>query len=129
MREVETDDWARRVDGLVAQCEDGEAAPAELLRDLHEVLRTGPPRICSAIRPEVAPDSFERLLAAGALESAALRLLRNCGYMLSCGGEGLFIASVVVPAAGRDYSYSASSEEIALCGALAISLQESLAAE
>jgi len=128
MNGVQTDDWAQRVDELVGQCDRNGGAP-ELLRGLHEILVTGPAHICSAIQPEITRSSLQALLDAGAFESAALRLLRNCGYMLSGGGEGMFIASVVVPLAGRDYSYSAPSEELALCGALALSLQECLALE
>jgi hypothetical protein len=128
MNGMELDAWAERVDELVSQC-DRDGAPAGLLCDVHEILVTGPPRICHSIRPEISRGSLQALLDAGAFESAALRLLRNCGFMLSRGGEGLFIASVVVPLAGRDYSYSAPSEELALCGALAVSLQECLAVD
>ena len=81
------------------------------------------------IRPDISRGSLEALLDAEAFESAALRLVSNCGYMLSRGGDGLFIASVVIPAAGRDYSFSGPSAELALCGALAVSLQECLAVE
>jgi hypothetical protein len=129
MNDVEADGWAHKVGGLVEQCDCDGAAPAELLRGLHAVLATGPARICVPIRPDISPSSLQLLLDAGAFESAALRLLGNCGYLLSRGGEGLYIASVVVPAAGRDYSYSGRSAEAALCGALAVSLQECLAVE
>jgi hypothetical protein len=123
---VELDTWAQRVDGFVSQC-DSAGPPIGLLCDLHDILVIGPPWICHSIRPDISRGTLQALLDAGAFESAALRLLRNCGFMLSRGGEGLFIASVVVPSAGRDYSYSAPSEELALCGALALSLQECLA--
>ena len=129
MNEVEADGWADKVGGLAGKCEREGAAPAELLREMHAVLTAGPARICSAIRPDISPSSLQLLLDAGAYESAALRLLHNCGYLLSRGGEGLFIASVVVPAAGRDYSHSGRSAEVALCGALAVALQECLAVE
>jgi hypothetical protein len=128
INDVATRAWNQRVGGLVGQCDRGGAAPARLLRDLHEILATGPARICSPIRPDISRSSLQLLLDAGAYESAALRLLGNCGYMLSRGGEGPFIASVVIPAVGRECSFSGASAEIALCGALALSLQEGLAA-
>jgi len=126
MNRVATGEWAERVDDLVGQC-DRNAAACELLSRLHEILVTGPAHICLAIKPAISRSSLQLLLDAGAFESAALRLLRNCGYMLSRGHEGLVIASVVVPSAGRDCSYSAPSEALALCGALAVALQECLA--
>jgi hypothetical protein len=129
MNDVEAEGWEQKVGGLVGQCDGEGSAPGELLRGLHEVLATGPARICLAIRPDISSSSLQLLLDAGAFESAALRLLGNCGYLLSRGGEGLYIASVVVPAAGRDYSFSGRSPELALCGALAVSLQECLAVE
>jgi hypothetical protein len=129
MNQVVARAWNQRVGGLVGQCDRGSAAPAQLLRDLHEILATGPARICTPIRPDISRSSLQLLLDAGAYESAALRLLANCGYMLSRGGEGPFIASVVIPAAGRDCSFSGHSAEVALCGALALSLQECLAIE
>jgi hypothetical protein len=122
---VRTDDWAQRLDQLVVQC-DRNAGGAELLAGLHELLDSGPAHICLALRPAISRSSLQSLIDAGAFESAALRLLRNCGYMLSRGGAGMVIASVVLPGAERDYSYSAPSEELALCGALAVSLQEFL---
>lgn len=126
MHGVRTDEWAQRVDELVVQC-DRNAGGAELLRGLHELLDSGPAHICMGLKPAISRSSLQSLLDAGAFESAALRLLRNCGYMLSRGSAGMVIASVVLPAAERDYSYSAPSEELALCGALALSLQECLA--
>jgi hypothetical protein len=126
MNRVETGEWAERLDDLVGQC-DRNAGPSELLSRLHEILASGPADICLAVKPSISRSSLQMLLDAGAFESAALRLLRNCGYMLSRGHEGMVIASVVVPSAGRDYSYSAPSEVPALCGALAVALQECLA--
>jgi hypothetical protein len=49
--------------------------------------------------------------------------------MLSRGGEGLVIASVLMPHADCDYSFSAFSEAVALSGALATCLHEQVMAE
>lgn len=130
INEVAAEAWSQRVDELIGQCDRDSAAPAQLLRNVHEILATGPARICAPIRPDISRSSLQLLLDAGAFESAALRLVGNCGYMLSGGGgESRYIASVVVPAAGRDCSFSGRSAELALCGALALSLQECLAVE
>jgi len=129
MNDLDVGAWGQQVEEIVGQCDCTAAASAELLRKVHEILATGPARICFPIRPDFARNSLEALLDAEAFESAALRLVSNCGYMLSRGGDGLFIASVVIPAAGRDYSFSGPSAEVALCGALAVSLQECLAVE
>ena len=128
MDEVQIDDWSQRLDDLILKCDRQSTPPGDLLRELHDILATGPASICSAIRPEISRSSLQRLVDIGALESAALRLVRKCGYMLSSNGNELFVASVAVPLVGRDYSYNASSEEVALCGALALSLQACSAA-
>jgi hypothetical protein len=129
MNDLDVGAWGQQVDAIVGECDRTAAASGDLLRQVHEILGTGPARICFPIRPDISRGSLEALLDAGAFESAALRLVSNCGYMLSRGGDGLFIASVVIPAAGRDYSFSGPSAELALCGALAVSLQECLAVE
>ena len=118
-------EWADRVEDLLVQCEGRAADPARLLEDLYRLLETGPERVCGSLRPEMSRSALQGLLDAGASESAALRLMGRSTYMLSRGGEGMVIASVLTPGGERDYSYNAFSEAVALAGALATCLQES----
>jgi hypothetical protein len=117
-------EWADRVEDLLVQCEGWAADPARLLEDLHRLLEAGPAAVCGSLRPEISRPALLELLEAGATESAALRLLERCTYMLSRGGEGMVIASVLTPHSERDFSYSAFCEATALAGALATCLQE-----
>jgi len=126
MDDVETESWSERVEDLAFRCDRNSIAPSELVCEIHGLLASGPAKICADIRPDLPRSALDLLLNAGAIESAALRLVRRCGYFLSGNGEGLFIGTVAVPAAGRELSYSASSEVVALCGALALALIESL---
>lgn len=126
MDDIETDNWAEKVEDLLWRCERKSIASSELVREVHDILAGGPSRICADIRPQISDSTLQLLLEAGAAESAALRLVEKCGFMLSHDGRGLFIATVVLPAAGREYSFSASSGAFAIGGALATALQESL---
>jgi hypothetical protein len=122
-------EWSDQVEDLLVRCEARAAEPACLVAELYRLLETGPARICRSIRPGISRSALQTLLDAGASESAALRLLGRCTWMLSRGGEGLVIASVLIPQADCDYSFSAFSEAAALSGALATCLQECVTAE
>ena len=122
-------EWSDKVEDLLVQCEGPAADPARLLEDLYRLLETGPAAVCGSLRPEISRSALQGLLDAGATDSAALRLLGRCTYMLSRGEEGMVIASVLTPTGERDYSYNAFSEAVALSGALATCLQEQVIAE
>ncbi|MBU3991608.1 MAG: hypothetical protein KKA12_03510, partial [Alphaproteobacteria bacterium] len=67
----------------------------------------------------------EALLAAGAPESAALALIGgSAGYMLSRGGDGQHLASVVLPGRGEEVTAGGDTLALALIGALALALAE-----
>ena len=121
-------EWSGKVADLLVQCELHSADPASLLGDLHWLLETGPAQICGPIRPGISRSALLGLLDSGATESAALRLVSRCAYMLSRGGEGVVIASVLTPESDRDYSFNAASEAVALSGALATCLQQHVTA-
>jgi hypothetical protein len=122
-------EWSDKVEDLLVQCGCRSADPASLLGNLHGLLETGPAHICGPVRPGMSRADLQGLLDSGATESAALRLLGRCTYMLSRGEEGMVIASVLTPHGERDYSYNAFSEAVALSGALATCLQEHVIAE
>ena len=121
-------EWSDKIEDLLVRCDLHSADPARLVGDLHRLMETGPAAICAAVGPEISRSVLQGLLDSGATESAALRLLSRCTYMLSRGQEGLVIASVLTPHAERDCSYSAFSEAVALSGALATCLQEQVIA-
>ena len=128
MGRLQKDDWTYRIEDVLRRCDGQSAKACDLILEIHELLETGPADICSKIKPEISRRSLQSLLDGGALESAALRLVANCGFMLSGGPEGQFIATILMPSEDRDYSYNATSGALALCGAFAIALQESVPA-
>lgn len=124
MDRIETDNWSDRIEDVLARCERATTDPADVIIEIHGLLSSGPTHICDDIKPTITGRELRHLLEVNAFESAALRLIEKCGYMLSGSCEGLTIASVVLPQAARDYSFSASSCAIALCGALVTSIHE-----
>jgi hypothetical protein len=126
MERLDVDLWSEKINQLVSSCELSTADPVDLLTGTYHVLTTGPNGICRSIRPTFSNSDLQLLLDCRAFESAALRLLGKCSYMLSHSNEGLIIASVLIPSSDRDYSFNAASEVNALCGALMICLQESV---
>jgi hypothetical protein len=124
MDEVGVRHWSDNIGDLLFRCERKSISSSELIIELYDLIASGPAHICGQIRAEVSRSTLERLLDAGAFESAALRLLTKCGYMLSANAEGVVVATIALPVTGQEHSYCASSGEFALCGALAMSLQE-----
>jgi hypothetical protein len=106
-----------------------DADPAEVVRQCRTLLESGPRRLCEPLTGAIAQGEIDRLLEHQAPDAAALRLLARCGYMLSSSGGGLHIASVKLPAAERDYSFSAGSVSEAICGAISTALLETLTEE
>ena len=129
MDKVQIRAWSDRVDDFLFRCERSASFPADLLREMHEILVSGPPRVCGPIRPNISRSSLQILLDDEAFESAAIRLVRKCSYMLSGSANGIFIASVVLPNLDGDFSNSGPSEAAALCGALAAALQATIFVE
>lgn len=96
-----------------------------LLRGLIETLRCAswPQSLAGLSLPEA--DELERLLASGAAESAALRLIGDeAGCMLSRGPGGLWIASVILPGHVTETNASGETLAMALAGALALALAD-----
>jgi hypothetical protein len=116
--------WSFEVERLLDRCLSRSADPADLLRDVLSILTTGPAEICGPIEPRISSAGLERLLDLEAFESAALRIVGRCGFLLSRSGEGHVVASVVLPGSQDDFSFNSFSEAIALCGALVTCLHE-----
>ena len=126
MDRVQFRKWSEKVDDVIFRCERDSDLPADLISEMYDLVGSGPSGVCDVIRSDLSRSSLQLLLDAGAFESAAIRLVKKCSYMLSGSSKGLFIASVVLPMSQRDYSHSANSEAVAICGALAIALQGSI---
>lgn len=119
-----TSEWRLRLAELcqasaLAECgeEDG------LLRQGHALLANLPDQR-STLADHLPPMArFEALLAAGAYDSAALALMPEAGsYMLSRGGEGGAMASVLLPGMEEEMTSEAESPALALMSALAAAL-------
>jgi len=98
------------------------------LRRLAEMCRNGaledqPRRIRQArglARAQVPSRMFEVMIAAGAYESAALLLLgEDAAWILSRGGEGRCLASLLLPGMSEEVTCEAASPTLALLGAWA----------
>lgn len=129
MNKIGFERWFAQLEDVLDRCEIASLGPAEALSETYFLLETGPADVCGPIKPAISRAALQVLLESGAFESAALRLVGKCGYMLSRTNEQLAIASVVLPNGERDFSFSARSEAIALCGALATCLQEEIMTE
>lgn len=116
--------WQVKIERLVGTLEDPDPAgfPA-LARELHEVLREAPPRVAAALGEPCSRDRLDRLLDAGATREAAFELIGRAQYMMSRGGEGQVIASVVAEDLFFETTLSARHESTAFAGALAIGLR------
>ncbi|MDE2405833.1 MAG: hypothetical protein KGM17_14285 [Sphingomonadales bacterium] len=122
--------WSRRL-GLLAAvaCEADPAQEPALLREALAVLTVAPslhaPRFAALPRD----DRFERLLATGALESAALALLpADAAYILSRGTQGIVLASVVLDGEDQELAAEGATPGLALLAALAAALEHALPA-
>ncbi len=128
MDRIALDNWSAQVEDVLDRCLCNERDPAGLLEGVFAMLATGPAEICQPINPALSGADLQQLLDIGAFESAALRMVGRCGYLLSRSGDGQVIASVVLPGSQNDYSFNAFSEPIALCGALVTCIHERLLA-
>lgn len=119
-------EWQRRVAEFALTCA-GSYAPDETarLREFAGLLRTCPDALGAGLAtPD--PARFEALLSAGAGSTAVLQLFdgAEAGYLLSRGGGGPHLASVVLPGAAEEVSAGGDTVALALVGALALALAE-----
>ena len=107
---------------LTASCAE-QGDNAELLRELHELLRDSPAPWAHLHASAAETVQFEALLAATACASAALLLITGrAGYMLSQGLGGRAIATVSLGSGSGEVSCEAADVSLALTGALAEAL-------
>ena len=121
---MEPGQWARRLHDLLDDCDGSHAAEQDsrLREGWCLLLRTplGLPAWCEALPPE---PELEAMIAAEAWESAALALLPpDAGYMLSRGGNGNAVASVVLPGQAEEATSVGETPALAVLAALALAL-------
>ena len=115
--------WTDDLVALVHRCERGDPEAA-LLREIHTLLANGPKDLCEPIAQAIPRGELDRLIECGASESAALRLLGACGYMVSAGAGSQAIVTVFFPASKTEWTFNARTIAIAAVGALATGLSE-----
>lgn len=113
--------WRTYLRALAAEC-DASAVDeqAERIREAWQLLASAPPAVVARNRVALVPsDVLEAMIEAEAYESAALSLLSpDMGFLLSRGGNGMAIASVVMPDCDEDHTASGASPALALINAL-----------
>lgn len=118
--------WRRRFAELAISCAGSYAEDEEeRIRDALALLAAAPdPALIAGL---VVPGrmQLDRMFASGAGASAALALFGGgSGYLLSRGGDGEHLASVVLPGAKTDVSACGDTLALALIGALSRALSE-----
>ena len=116
--------WQSRMAELTLSANCAEVSEtANLLRELHELLRHAPATWAQVRRVTTEAGRFEALLAADACASAALLLIAGrAGYMVSQGLGGRVIATVSLGGGGGEVSSEGADLALALIGALAEAL-------
>lgn len=100
---------------------------AELLRRFLGLIDHAPSAAFLDGMAQPDPVLFETLVSIGAATSAALSLIgEDAGYMLSRGGDGQYLASVILPRRLDEATAGADSAALAIVGALAMALHDVL---
>lgn len=122
-------EWRSRLGEVALAC--AGAFPGEepaRIREMTELLQRAP---CAAALTGLSvpdPARIEQLIAASAGETAVLAMFgAEAGYLLSRGGGGQHLASVVLPGESEEVNAGGDSLVLALIGALALALAESSA--
>lgn len=117
--------WRAHLRAFAAECDASAAEEqGERIREAWLLLAAAPAILHGSLAGNLPPsDAIEAMIEAEAFESAALSLIApDMGFLLSRGGNGLAIASVVLPGGEEDHTSSGASPALALLGALALAL-------
>jgi len=118
--------WRQRLADLALACAGSYAADeGACLREMAALLTSAPEGHARGLaRPD--PAALEALIAAGAGASAALAMLDGgeAGYLLSSGGNGQHMASVILLGNAEELTASGDTAALALVGALAMALAD-----
>jgi hypothetical protein len=116
--------WSRELELLVDWLLDNEAmSDGDALRRLAELIRHAPhPELAEGV-VALEPTMIEHLLAAGAAETLALRLISaDSGFFVSRGAAGEYLVSVVLADRGGETTAAGTSLARAVVCALAMTL-------
>lgn len=98
-----------------------------MLRRFHGLIDHAPSAAFVDGLAEPDPVLFDTLVSIGTGTSAALSLIGDdAGYMLSRGGDGKYLASVMLPGRYEEATAGADTAALAIVGALAIALHDVL---
>jgi hypothetical protein len=119
-------EWIMALQDLSICCADSEPHHASAyIREVNALLRLAPAGTpLAGLRP-LRPARLTALLELDADESAVLAMLdRGAGFLLSRGGDGRSLATIVLPGHVVEQSASGATPALALVGALALALCE-----
>ena len=112
--------WHGRMEDFLYDC--AASAPveeADRIREACRLLDAPDPASAQLVARPVAADAIAAMLEAGAAESAVMTLLASeVGYMLSRGGNGVYLASVVLPDGSEEVTAEGSTLALALLAGL-----------
>jgi hypothetical protein len=117
-------EWRLRLAQLCQDSAMAEQGQEDTMLRLGHGLLASQPDPASTLADHLPPLArFEALLAAGAHDSAALALVPEGGsYIMSRAGEGMCMASVMLPGMAEEVTSEADSPALALVSALAAAL-------
>lgn len=119
-------EWRSRLGEVALAC--AGSFPGEepiRIREIFDLLARAPSSAALAGLTLPEPVRVEQLIAARAGECAVLAVFGSeAGYLLSRGGSGQHLASVVLPGATEEVNAGGDSLVLALIGALALALAE-----
>lgn len=112
-------DWSARLAVFRHDCRASDASvEADRIREGHALFGAlAEPARLRHDYPSAAV--IEAMLDDGAVESAALALLGDRPFLLSRGGAGLCVATLVAPTSGKEVSADAGTPALALLAAIA----------
>ena len=121
---VQCDIWAQRLGEIALEASAAFACDEVMhLRALHALINADSLGCTMAGLTVCDSAVIEGLVMAGACDSAALALLgSSCGYMISRGSAGEFMATVVLPGCAAEQTGSGDSLALALVSAIALAL-------
>lgn len=121
-RHLDRDAWRHSIVSWLSVCAaaEGERAEADCLRSLRELLAVAPQDVIALIGAPANASEIEGLLAIGATETAAVRMVRSApfGYLVSQAFGGPAACTVSVPGSGKEVSFSCYSGSLVRLGAV-----------
>ena len=117
--------WNRRVATLAVDAAGAHASEeARLLREARALLAMAPAVLAGRFARLPRPVAFEAMISCGAGESAAMALLpADAAYIVSRGGNGVHLASVIFDGMDEEVAAEAPTGGLAMLAAMAGALR------